>query len=99
VKLAHSLSSKEFATLTIYYQNLLWAEAAILGNKETEKKVDTVGIDLDHPTLSVLYKKGQEVEDIIRNYVSDVTTDTITIGKVFSEAESLEKSEQKPQEG
>ena len=77
LKLAQLLSSKEFATKTSYYTNLLRLK---VGQEPGHFLIDT-----DHGLFKLLHKKGEKVVEIITDHVPDITTDPITVGEVRSE--------------
>lgn len=99
VKLAQHLPSWEFATLSGYYGNIVrLPEAAEKDLNPSEHRwinVEGVGPEL----VSLLYDRGQRVEEIIRTHVPDVTIEEITVGDLMRHADpSWEPPEEEEEE-
>jgi hypothetical protein len=73
VQLAHSLSSKEFATLASYYQALMGGKQFVDNGVESDEARDTVRL-----LVKRLHGLGREVDQIIRTYAPDVVDDELT---------------------
>lgn len=88
MKLAQSLSSKEFAMLAGYYENLvvlLGMDRPVMEFSEKQNGKKLFEIDFRIDGARELYRKGEEVGKIIRAYVPDVAADDITMRELMSE--------------
>jgi hypothetical protein len=79
VQLAQHLPSEQFAAIASYYSDLMHLKEYVSKSEEPRKSV--LGFrDDTREVVEVLHERGRQVEQVIKEYVTDVTTKGITSG-------------------
>lgn len=96
VKLAHHLTSNEFAILDSHYRDLAELQTSASKDLAKESEETPSGIYIEGVSLALMLEiqqREQRVEQIIRRYVPDVTSDDITVGDLKERQRSLEDAD------
>jgi len=91
VQLAQHLASYKFSVIAGYYANLMMLERDVRQRQEPRES-DVIDVDATPELVEELHERGQQVEQIVKEYVPDVTTDEITIGDLMKRADARRKA-------
>jgi hypothetical protein len=91
-QLAQHLPSDRFGVIAGYYANLMMLEKDVRQRQET-RETDVIDVDATPELVEELHEWEQQVEQVVKEYVPDVTTDKITIGDLLKRAEARHKAQ------